>query len=244
MRINSRIVSATILTLGLLFCSIIITGTWRSASRSQHVIEVGGSAKINIVSDIGMMQGIIMVTEVNQRAANAKLKQHVESVLKYLESKGISRKNVVILSPSFYTDYEYIHTLQGTQSRKVKSYSISQPFRFKSDNVQLIRIISMDIDRLINEDIMLSMGQAEYYYNNIAGAKTDAQAEASQDARQKAERIAEATGSSLGRMRSAKVGEVKVRPRNSNIIDPSGLIDNTAIDKEVYAEVLVSFEID
>lgn len=242
MRINSRIVSFSILTLGLLFSSIIITGAWRSITRSQQTITVVGSAKTDIVSDLGVLRGAIMFTEGNQRDGYAKIKPQLEQVLSYLDAKGISRKVVDIFPVTQFPNYEY--TAQGYQTGKILSYNISQRFQFKSDNVQLIKALSLDMGQLVSTGISLQMDMPEYYYTRLGDIKINIQADAAKDAQQRAERMAEATGCTLGAMRSAKMGVIQITPKNSNVLSDYGINDVSSIEKEITAVVHTSFEID
>jgi hypothetical protein len=242
MRINSRIVSATILTLGLLFCSIIITGTWRSVTRSQQTITVVGSAKMDIISDLGVLRGAVMFTELNQRDGYLKAAPQLEQVLAYLESKGVKRKMVEVFPVTQFPNYEY--TTQGYATGKVLSYSISQRFQFKSDNVQLIKVLSLDMAQLTSRGVNLQMDMPEFYYTKLADIKINIQSNAARDAQQRAERMAEATGCRLGQMRSAKMGVIQITPKNSNVVSDYGINDVSSVEKEITAVVHTSFEID
>jgi hypothetical protein len=67
--------------------------------------------------------------------------------------------------------------------------------------------------------------------------------EASENARQRAQSMASATGSKIGFMRSAKMGVFQITPINSTEISDYGINDITSLDKKVTAVVSASFAI-
>lgn len=85
--------------------------------------------------------------------------------------------------------------------------------------------------------------QTEYYYTQLPKLKIEIQADAAKDAKERARRIAEVTGSSLGNLQNAKMGVIQITPALSNVIDDYGVNDVTSIQKEITAVVSASFEI-
>jgi hypothetical protein len=68
-------------------------------------------------------------------------------------------------------------------------------------------------------------------------------AEATKNAKDRAERIAESSGSKVGSMRSADMGVFQVMAVNSTEVSDYGAYDTTSIDKNVMAVVRASFSL-
>ena len=81
----------------------------------------------------------------------------------------------------------------------------------------------------------------EYHYSKIADLKIDVQAAAAKDAMVRANKIAEATGRSLGTMTEARMGVLQITPRLSNQVSDYGINDLSSIEKEITAVVNASF---
>lgn len=70
------------------------------------------------------------------------------------------------------------------------------------------------------------------------------QAEAAKDAMMRAKKIAEATGSTLGSIREARMGVLQITPKNSTEISDYGMNDVSAIEKDITAVVNASFDLE
>ena len=59
-----------------------------------------------------------------------------------------------------------------------------------------------------------------------------------------AEKIAESTGSSIGSVRSARMGVLQITPADSNEVSDMGMNDTSSLDKAITAVVNVAFAVD
>ena len=69
-------------------------------------------------------------------------------------------------------------------------------------------------------------------------------AEATKDAKARAEAIANSTGDRIGPIRSAKTGVFQITPRYSTEVSDSGVYDTTSLEKDITAVVSVSFGVE
>ena len=82
-----------------------------------------------------------------------------------------------------------------------------------------------------------------YVYTKLAPLKIQMLAEASKDARLRAERIATSSGSQLGRLITARMGVMQVNPKFSSQVSGEGNNDKTTLEKDAMAVVTASFEV-
>ena len=96
----------------------------------------------------------------------------------------------------------------------------------------------------MEKGVNFNVEMPEYHYTKLAELKIEIQAAAAKDAMVRAQKIAEATGRSIGTMRDARMGVIQITPRLSNQISDYGINDLSSIDKEITAVVNASFEIE
>jgi hypothetical protein len=68
-------------------------------------------------------------------------------------------------------------------------------------------------------------------------------AEATKDAKERAKQIAENTGSSVGSVRSARMGVLQITPSDSNEVSGLGINDTSSLEKDITAVVNIEFEV-
>jgi uncharacterized protein len=84
----------------------------------------------------------------------------------------------------------------------------------------------------------------EYHYTKLGDLKIEMLAEAAKDAKVRAQQIAQSTGSSIGSVRTARMGVLQITPADSNDVSDSGVNDTSSLDKDITAVVNVGFAID
>lgn len=242
MKLNSRITAAIISGLALIMATLLITSTWRSGQQAQQTLTVIGSAKMDMVSDMGVLRGSINTMDIRLTDAITAVMRQQPRVAEFLAAQGIKPQQVEWFPPTSYGNNEF--TAQGFQTGRILNYSVSQRFQVKVNDTKRIKDIAMQLTELIASGINLQMETPEYYYSKLSDVKINIQAEAARDAQNRAERIASATGQKLGKLRSARMGVIQITPKNSNVVSDYGINDVTSVQKEITAVVHASFEID
>jgi hypothetical protein len=69
-------------------------------------------------------------------------------------------------------------------------------------------------------------------------------AAAAKDAQERAKRIAESTNSSVGSVRTARMGVLQITPADSNDVSDSGMNDTSSLEKDITAVVSIGFAVD
>ncbi len=215
--------------------------TWKSNYNSNQVINVTGSAKRDIVSDLGVIKGTVSVEGVTADAAYKELKRQIPILLDYLESKGFSKDKIDLQTINSYPLYQM--GANGYTTNIIRGYNYNQRFQFNSTDVQKIKNISLDLPSVVERGVNLQLDMPEYHYTKLAELKVEIQAEAAKDAKTRAEKIAQATDREIGPLRDARMGVIQITPRLSNQVSDYGINDLSSIDKEITAVVNASFVI-
>ena len=92
--------------------------------------------------------------------------------------------------------------------------------------------------------VTLNLDAPEYHFTRLADVKMEVQARAAEDARRRAQRIAEAAGSKLGPIRRARMGVLQITPAFDHAVSGYGRNDLGTIDKVITAVAHASFSIE
>lgn len=236
------IIPVSILAGSIVLSVIIFSMVWKSTKNADQTITVTGSAKKSIISDLGIQRGTLQASSGDRKTAYQIVQQQMPIVLKYLADKGFAKDQIEVFSISGYPIFEV--TESGNQTQKVLGYIYNQRFEVKSNDVKKIKELSLSLSSLVEKGLDISVDAPEYLYTKLDDLKIAVQAAASKNAMERAEKIAEATGRSLGTLRNARMGVIQITPLNSNLISDYGMNDATSIEKEITAVVSASFEID
>lgn len=239
---NNNLVPFSILGIALIICSVIFVTAWRSNYSSNQTITVTGSAKKDIISNLGILRGVITVESLTAESAYQELKRQKPILISYLVKNGFPAEEIEFFTMNSYPVYEI--SPSGYQTGKIRAYTYSQRIEIKSSDVNKIKNISLEIPSLIEKGVSFNVEMPEYHYSKIADIKIEIQAEAAKDAMNRALKIALSTGRELGPMRSARMGVIQITPRLSNQISDYGVNDLSSIEKEITAVVNASFEIE
>jgi len=239
---NSLFLPAVIIGVSFIIGVVIFTNAWKSSQRANQTINVTGSAKKEIVSDLGFLRGTISVRSQTSESAFAELNRQKPSLVSYLEKKGFPKDKIEFYTINSYPVYEMSE--QGYQTVRVIGYIYSQRIEIQSTDVNKIKELSLDITSLIEKGVSFNVEQPEYHYTKLADLKIEIQAAAAKDAMIRAQKIAKATDRDLGPMRSARMGVLQITPKFSNAISDYGINDLSSIEKEIIGVVNASFEIE
>ncbi len=239
---NDLFLPVLILGLSFIVGVVIFTNAWKSSQSANQTINVTGSAKKEIVSDLGFLRGTMTVQSSTSEGAFAELNRQRPILVSYLEGKGFTKDKIEFFTINSYPVYETNN--MGYQTGIVRAYVYSQRIEIQSTDVNKIKELSLDITSLIEKGVDFNVEQPEYHYTKMADLKIEIQAAAAKDAMIRAEKIAEATDRELGPMRSARMGVLQITPKFSNAISDYGINDLSSIEKEIVGVVNASFEIE
>ena len=241
---NSQIVILGIcIAVATIASSVILSkGFLKVMKFTREQISVTGSAQKDITSDLAIWRSSFSRRDVEPASAYKKLKEDLVQVKKYLVSKGIKEDNIQVYQVDTTTVYK--KNEKGEDTSDIQGYALSQQIAIKSGDVEKITMLSREATELIDQGIKFSSGAPEYYYTKLDDLKIEMLARATQNAKQRAENMTQATGNKIGLMRSAKMGVFQITPINSTEVSDYGVNDTSSLEKKVTAVVTVSFAIE
>jgi hypothetical protein len=136
--------------------------------------------------------------------------------MQYLVTKGISEENLVF---SAVNSTENSAPLYGPNGNYIGStftgYTLSQSVEINSKDVEGIERVSREITELLNQGLQLYSESPRYYYTKIEDLKVEMISRATENARLRAEKIAENSGANLGDLKEARMGIFQITGQNS-----------------------------
>lgn len=239
---NQLLLPSLVLGISLIICALLLTLALKVRFLENQTINVTGSAKREITSDLGILRGNIQTSAPTAEAAYNNLLQQRPKVLAYLTAAGFQEKEVELSTINLNPIYEV--TNQGYSTNRIIQYNANQMVEVKANDVQKIKTMSLEMTSLVKEGVNITVMPPEFYYTKLADMKIEIQADAAKDALNRAHKIAEATGSELGTITNARMGVIQITPVNSNMISDYGINDATSIEKEITAVVSASFRLE
>lgn len=208
---------------------------------ASQTVTVKGYAERKIVSDFAVWRGSFGVADVNLVSAYSKIEDDLKKVLAYLENNGIKKESVAISSVNLITQYKV--TAEGAQTNQIEGYNLSQTVTVRSENIDQLDRLSRESTELIKNNIGFTSQAPEYYYTKIDDLKIEMLGEAAADAKARALKLAQSTGSQVGALRSAQQGVFQITPENSTSVSDYGEYDVSSIRKSIKAIVTMQFSI-
>jgi len=209
-------------------------------SKDENITVTGSASKI-VKSDSAKLRIDLSARALTQKEAYATLKNQNPIVVKYLESKGIDKKDINTRTINGYFNYKT--NANGYSTNEVSSYSANQGIEVSSKDVEKIKEISTDIQSLVDKGLSLTVDAPEYYYSDLASIKIELLKDAASDAKQRAQSMLSAASSHVGKVKSMKMGVFQITAPDSTNVSDYGINDTSTIDKKVTAVANVVFKV-
>lgn len=229
------------LAIGLIVSTIIIANTVKRVKLANQTIAVKGYAEKRIRSDFIVWMGSFSARSSEITEAYKILKGDLALVQEYLEEEGVPRDQITFLS--IFTRTIYARDEQGRPTDEIAGYELIQNVEIQSSEVDKVATIARESTELINKGVHFRSDPPQYFYTKLGDLKIQMLAEATKDARERAEQIAINSGCEVGTVRSAQMGVFQITRAHSTEISGYGMHDVSSLEKDVKAIVTVSFSI-
>jgi hypothetical protein len=209
--------TAVFFSVAIVLASIILGYSYLNRTQPVGTISVTGLGEKNFTSDLIVWSGSFSRTNMNLRDAYSKLKKDKIIILNYMQNKGIARENIIFSAVSTNKNSRAEYSADGKYIGSVfNGYTLSQTVEIESKNVEKVEEVSREITELLNQGIQFYSDLPRYYYTKLSDLKIEMISKATEDARIRAEKIAENSGTKLGKLISAKMGIFQITGQNSD----------------------------
>lgn len=235
------VAGALILGVAIVVAAAVLGGSAVRIADSRATVTVTGSAKQQIRSDMVVWRGMFTANSPTLQDAYARLQADLAKVREYLVGKGLAADSLVFSSINTQVLYEI--GPGGRETGTVRGYRLYQTVEVTSADVDRIATIAREATELIHRGVQFESMPPQYLYTQLADMKVAVLAEATKDARARAEEMARNSGSRIGRLRGARMGVFQITPAFSTMVSDYGINDTSSLMKDITAVVSVSFEI-
>lgn len=209
-------ITASIIGLAIVLSAIFLGNSYVKRANPPQVISVTGLGTQNFTSDLIVWEGTFVTFNSDLKNAFEKLNRDKDLVKEYLVSKGVPENSIIFNSVQTLEQRDNKYENGNYVGSIFRGYELSQSLQIESAEVAKIEQVSREITELLNKGVQFTSLAPRYYYTQLADLKIEMISKATEDARVRAEKIAENSGSKLGELISAKMGVFQITGQNSD----------------------------
>ena len=219
---KTKIIISIIVGISFVLGAITLGCYFNKAKGPVKTVSVVGLAERDFVSDLIVWDFNYKTKDMNQKAAYDQIKKMNETVKAYLISKGIPENEIQFKRTQCEESYRYEYSREAQRSFDVfQGYEMTQNVRIESKDVEKVENLYKDIAELLDEGINVNTWGPNYYYTKLADLKIEMLAEATKDARNRAETITKNAGTQIAGLKVANMGVFQITAPNSSDEDYS-----------------------
>jgi uncharacterized protein len=233
---NKTLYFGLILGICLIISALIASYTFYLVRTPEDTLSVTGSVRERVTSDLAKWTSDFSrtVPAHDLKLGYDQMKIDQDLVMEFFLENGFEESDISI-SPVF------MEQLYMYDPNAPKENALRQIVTIQSNEIEKITYMAKNTQKLIDAGVIFSIQSLEYYYSKLPELRISLIPAAINDARSRAQKIAEGSGKEIGVIKSANLGVVQVLPVNSTEVSDWGAYDTSTIEKEVMIPVNVIF---
>ncbi len=238
-----------IIGLSIIITAFILGSAFKNRNAKQDAIAVVGLGTKDFTSDEIYWSGHFDTKAMDAKEAYNLITADKAKVKQFFISKGFAENEISFGGVNFEKSYRTITTQGENYTTKSESifdgYTARQTVYFGcKKNPALMKKIENVIDQtaeLINSGIQFNPNQVQYTFSDLPSLKHDLIEKATQDAKERAQKIVKTGSGSLGKLKSATMGVFQITGKGSVEEDSNGGTNDT-YSKEKSARITVRLQ--
>ena len=228
------------LAAGLVAAAMLTTGAWLKIKNSQFV-SVKGSVQKNVDADLVVWSGSFFREAETLAEAQHNIQADREVVEIFLKEAGVTNVKVLFAPINIDELTATRKTEEGLVEHMRKGYRLTQTVSVESTDVD--RLDRLDTMPLVDRGLVFTVAPPRFIYTKAGDTKIEMLAEATRDARARAEQIAQQGGRTIAQLQSAQQDVFQITPRHGATggNDWQGENDMSSRQKTITAVVTASF---
>jgi uncharacterized protein len=228
------------LAAGIVLAALTVAGAWTRIAETQ-VVNVTGSARKNVRSDLVIWRASFASEDASLLGAHEKLAADLGKVERFLRSRGVTEFGVAPVQ--FREITARAKDDDGETVQRRVGFRLVQRIEVSSSEVEAVPRLGTESSALLGEGVALVSDGLEFVYTKAGEAKVEMMAEATRDARLRAEQIATQGNRALHELRAARMGVVQINPLHSGSTSWEGNNDRSSLEKTITATVAATFSL-
>jgi len=210
--------------------------------RTASTIKVKGTASVDVVSDQGNWIGLVSARGATLPEAYGKLNANLQRLQQFIVASGFAPEEITV--ESVQTEMLYARDLKGNASNRIESYVLGQEVVVQSGKVKQVKSLAEKVTDLIKDGVEVRSAPPMFTVSSTDVAKNSLLAEATRNALERAETLANGSGSKVGALQSASQGVIQILPRGSISNNDGSDYSTTTIDKTMRAVVSLEYAVE
>jgi hypothetical protein len=229
------------LAIGLVFSAHLVTQTLERLKSSDRTVDVKGYAERKIAADYAVWDVNVVARGKDIASCFAAIENHKKTVAKFFESEQIPADQIT-LHP-IRKDTVMKTDERGFRTEIIEGYVLTQSFQIKSRDVQKISHLATKISTLGEKGLEVDSLQPNFLCDRdkLEKVKVEILSEATKGAKERADQFVLTSGTTLGRLVSARQGVFQITTEHATDVSDSGAYDTSSIDKVVKIVVTLAY---
>ena len=243
---------AAVLVVSLAIGGSFVTSTWVASRaylkrgeqqvKGTRTLDVTGSAKKAIVSDLALWSIRVAGEGKSIEEAFTRMSASGDKIRDFLLQKGFFPE--MIRTGPIRTETHHRKDEKGNATREVSAYELSRVYSIKTGDVRLVEKVAGEVTEILKSGAHVESLAPEFVYTKLAELKIEMLGEATRNARERADRIAQDSKCRVGAVKDARAGVLQiVRPWSTDVTS-SGSNDTSSVEKDVLSVVHLSLVIE
>lgn len=242
---NKTLIAIAIAALGFVIGLALLGSAVKNRNKGENTISVTGLGTNKFTSDLIAWSGNFSRNSFDLKSAYDALANDKKIIENYLTKKGIAKDQMVFSAVDIQKQFSYDTDANGRSTQTFSGYQLSQTVSIDSKDVAKVENLSRNITEIINLGIEFTSSPPNYFYTKLADVKHQMIADATKDARQRAEKIAENAGASLGALKKATMGITQITaPNSTEEYSYGGTFNTSSKDKEASITIRLEYQVD
>lgn len=239
-------ITAIIFGISIVLAAYLLGNAFMNRNKPDGTISVTGLGKADFTSDLIVWEGSFSKESSNLKQAYSDVEKDKKIISDYLTAKGITTDELVFNAVNSRKNTRSKYSSDGKYiGDEFLGYILTQSLQIESNDVEKVEKISREITELLNKGIQFYSQAPRYYYTKLADLKIEMISKATEDARIRAEKIAENSGGNLDDLISAKMGIFQITGQNSNEdYSWGGTYNTSSKEKTASITMKLNYEVD
>lgn len=230
--------SACILAAAIVCASFFLREGLIRFNAPQGIVSVKGLAEKDVEADLGVWRISHTVKEWDLPAARQKLQANQQIIEAFLKQSGFEAGEYARKSINLFQGRDVV-TQTGDVQEYQNYYEMTQTITVRSPKVRAIETAAQNTFALIAQDVLLTNSDPVYMYTKLNDIKPDMITQATQNAREAAQRFAQDSKSKVGKIMSADQGWFNILSAYGSDTEP----EQASIEKKVRVITTVNFSL-
>ena len=236
---NNNLVPAAVLAIGIALSGFFAGNALVKSRLGFRTVTVKGLAERQVKADLGFWPIRFVAVGPTLEGARASLGQSESVIKNYLKANGFAETDYQVQNIS--VEDKWANAYGGNQIQEGLRYSLTENILLRSSDVARISKAASGSSSLLSQGVVLASGDSSsepsFQFTRLNDLKPALLTEATQKAREAAQKFAQESGAKVGSIQNANQGVIEVNPAIEIPNEPG----DKQIDKKVRVVTTITY---